>query len=255
MGLPRGSTVPLSPLRRLMCDLLHFSRQVPLVAIERSLQLSEVIDARQSLRQHRPSWFALFLKAYALVAERHDEMRRSYLSFPWPRLHQHACNVANLAVARRVEGEDGVLTVQVRHPERMQLAEIDEFIRRARTEPVERFGDFRRQILLSRLPWPIRRLLWWAGLHVCGSWRAQYAGTFGVTGVAALGAASLHLLSPLTTTLTYGVFAEDGSVPVRLFYDHRVLDGVLPAEALQELEQTLHGPILDELRGEMRLAA
>jgi hypothetical protein len=62
----------------------------------------------------------------------------------------------------------------------------------------------------------------------------------------------------MTTTLTYGVFAEDGSVTVRLFYDHRVLDGVQPARALQDLEQTLCGPILEELRelrGDTRLAA
>lgn len=254
MGLPRGSTIPLSPLRRAMCDLLHFSRKVPLVAIERHLPLGDVIAVRQAL-QLRPSWFALFLKAYALVAEQRDELRRSYLTFPWPRLYQHACNVAHLAVARRVGDEEAVLGLQIRHPERLALDEIDAFIRRARSEPIHNFGDFRRFILLGRLPRPLRRLAWWAGLNACGSWREQYAGTFGITGVAALGSASLHLLSPLTSTLTYGVFTDDGCVPVRLFYDHRVLDGVHPAEALEQLEDTLHGPIIQEMRGHMRRAA
>lgn len=254
MGLTRGRTIPLSPLRRVMCDLLHFSRQVPLVAIERRFDLGEVIAVRQRM-QRRPSWFALFLKAYAQVAQRRDELRRSYLSFPWPRLHQHACNVANLAVARRIGEEDAVLGLQIRHPEQMPLAAIDAFIHRARTEPFERFGDFRRLVFMGRLPGPLRRLMWWAGLNVSGNWRALYAGTFGITGVAALGSASLHLLSPLTTTITYGVFEADGTVPVRLFYDHRVLDGVLPAEALQELEQAMRGSILEELRGATLRAA
>lgn len=254
MGLPRGNTIPLSPVRRVMNDLLHFSRKVPLVAIERHFSLGEVIEARQGV-QPRPSWFALFLKAYAAVARRHDALRRCYLSFPWARLHQHVCNVCNVAIARQVAGEESVLWIQIRNPENVPVRDIDDLLRRARSEPVERFGDFRRMLRLSRLPTPLRRMAWWAALHVSGAWRARYAGTFGVTGVAALGSASLHLLAPLTTTLTYGVFEADGSVPVRLFYDHRVLDGVLPATALQELEQTLRGPIVQELRGQAARAA
>jgi len=230
-----------------MCDLMQASRRVPLVAIERHLQLADLIAVRQECPR-RPSWFALFLKAYALVTEQREELRRSYLSFPWPRIHQHACNVAHLAVARRIGEEDAVLGLQIRHPEQLSIAEIDTFIHRARSEPIEQFGDFRRLLRLSRLPGFLRRLAWWLALDVSGDWRARYAGTYLVTGIAALGAASLHLLSPLTTTLTYGVFGPDGSVPVRLFYDHRILDGVQPAKALEELEKVLCGPILEELR-------
>jgi hypothetical protein len=155
--------------------------------------------------------------------------------------------VASLAVARDVEGEDGVLFAMIRSPERKSLGEIDDFIRSARQEPLEKFGDFRRHLLISRLPRFIRRLASWASLDVSGDWRARFAGTFGVTGVAALGSASLTLLSPLTTTLTYGIFREDGSVNVRLFYDHRVMDGVQPAMALEELQTELCGAIRDEL--------
>lgn len=251
MALPPGSTISLTWPRRFICDLLHASRQVPLVAIERQLQVGDLVDARKRLTA-RPSWFALFLKAYALVAKQTDELRRSYLSFPWPRLHQHACNVANVAITRRVDDEDAVLGFQIRHPEQLPLSEIDALIQRARTAPIEHVPDFRRLRFHSRLPRPLRRLIWWAGLNAVGDWRAKYAGTFGVTGVAALGSASLHTLSPLTTTLTYGVLTEYGNVPVRLFYDHRVLDGVQPAKALKELEETLCGPIVEELRGPTR---
>src|SRR5262249_36504704 len=93
----------------------------------------------------------------------------------------------------------------------------------------------------------LRRLAWWAALDVSGHWRAQYGGTFGITGVAALGSASLTLLSPLTTTIAYGVFGVDGRLNVRLFYDHRVMDGVQPAAALEQLEEVLRGPIREEL--------
>ncbi len=245
--MARGRNIPLSPLRRLMGDFLHFSRKIPLVAIERRLQLSPLISARRGV-EPRPSWFALFLKAYAQVSEQRHELRRCYLSFPQARLYEHASNVASLAVSRPVDGQDEVLILHIKHPQRLSIAQIDEQIRRSRTGPLADFREFRRQIHLSRFPWPIRRLAWWLALSVKGSWRARHAGTFGITGVAALGSTSLHTLSPLTTTLTYGVIEPDGSVLVRLFYDHRVLDGLQPAEALRELEETLNGVIVRELQ-------
>lgn len=246
MRLPRGSTIRLTPLRRTMGDLLHAGRKVPLVAIERTMPLADVFAARQRAAA-RPSWFAVFIKAYAAVSARRPELRRAYLSWPWARIHQHECNVASVAVARRVGDEDGVMWYTIQHPEQLPLAAIDAAVRAARVDPVERVGDFRRQLRLGRLPRPVRRLAWWAALEVSGGWRAKHAGTFGVTGVAALGSASLALLSPLTTTVTYGVFGPDGRANVRLFYDHRVLDGVGPAAALEELEAELRGPIRAEL--------
>ena len=47
-------------------------------------------------------------------------------------------------------------------------------------------------------------------------------------------------MSLMTTTLNYGVIAEDGTVDVRLIYDHRVLDGATIARALGELETVLN---------------
>src|SRR5438477_401448 len=83
-----------------------------------------------------------------------------------------------------------------------------------------------------RMPRPLRRFLWWAVLNLSGPQRALRMGTFGVTAYSALGAESLHPISPLTTTLTYGVIAPDGGVTVRVTYDHRVLDGAAVARAL-----------------------
>src|SRR5262249_2914943 len=108
---------------------------------------------------------------------------------------------------------------------------------------------------ISRLPRPLRRLVWWFGLNVWGRKRAQYMGTFGVSVYAGLGAASLHPLSPLTTALNYGVIDESGKVDVRIVYDHRVLDGATVARALAGLECVLHGEILNELRTPPRLTA
>src|SRR5262249_61765385 len=119
---------------------------------------------------------------------------------PRPLLPPPPRNVPPRPAPRRIPSEEGVLALQIRQPERLPLAEIDASTRRSRIEPVEQFGDFRRLLRMGRLPWLLRRLAWWAAFSISGQWRARFAGTFGVTGVAALGSASLHLLSPLTTT-------------------------------------------------------
>jgi hypothetical protein len=152
-----------------------------------------------------------------------------------------------MSIARKIDEEDCVLAVQIRHPDETPIAELDAFIARARTEPIGNFGDFRRILRISRYPGPVRRWLWWLALHSCPAWRARYVGTFGISSIGALGSSALHMLSPMTTTLSYGTIEPDGSLEVRLFYDHRVLDGVQPAAALRDLEQTLVGPIRDEL--------
>ncbi len=60
----------------------------------------------------------------------------------------------------------------------------------------------------------------------------------------------MHPISPLTTTLTYGpIDPATRQVVVKLIYDHRVLDGAYIARRLRDIEETLNGPILDELNG------
>ena len=75
----------------------------------------------------------------------------------------------------------------------------------------------------------MRRFLLWLGLNSSARPRPGQFGTFGLSVYSSLGAESLHPLSPLTTTLNYGVIDADGTVWVRLIYDHRVLDGATVA--------------------------
>ena len=88
MAEPRDRHVPLSLCRRLACDAMHFSQKVPLVVVERRMRLARLVSARQGV-EPRPSWFAVFMKAYGLVASRRPELRRSYLTLPWHRLYEH----------------------------------------------------------------------------------------------------------------------------------------------------------------------
>jgi hypothetical protein len=247
MSKSRGKIVPISPFRRLVIDLMSFSQKVPTVTVDRRMNLSRLVVARQ-ICSPRPTWTALFTKAHALVAAREPRLRRCYMGFPWPRFYEHPKNIATLNIGRRVQDEDVVLHAHVRSPERRSLLVIDAIIRHFMETPVDEIDSYRRVTRVSRLPGPLRRFLMWATLNLFGRRRCHNFGTFGLTSVAGQGAGILNLVPLLTSTLHYGLLDEKGCLDVRLAFDHRVLDGALAAESLLHLEVTLLGAILDEVR-------
>jgi len=209
------------------------------------MNLAAVSNARQ-LCPDRPSWPAIFAKGFALLASEFPELRRGYCKFPYPHLFEWPATVANVAIEREIHGERAVLPFRIKNPAALPVAEMTRLIRVAATAPIDEVKDFRRALRLTGLPHLVRRVVWWFVLHV-GRQRANYFGTFGVTAYPALGAESLHPLSPLTVTLTYGLVGDEGGVDVRLVYDHRVLDGGTVARAFVRFEQILNTSIRDEI--------
>ena len=246
MGKVRGTYRPLSPSRQLVIDLLEFARRVPSVPVQRRIPLGELIRLR-SRATPRPSWCAILTKAYARVAARTPALRRAYMPYPWPRLYEHPHSIASIAIERLCGGEPGLFFAHVRSPDQQSLAQLQASLERFKHAPIESIGLYRRALTVSRLPRPLRRLCWWIGLYSSGPKRAKRMGTFGLSVYSSLGADSLHPLSPLTTTLNYGPIQSDGSVDVRIVYDHRVMDGATIARALADLERVLHAEIQAEL--------
>jgi hypothetical protein len=247
MSQPKGRNLSLSLPRRFICDLLHFAHRVPTVPVQRRMNVAAVVEAR-SAATPRPSWAAIFTKAYGFVCAARPELRRCYLSFPRPHLYEHPTSVASVAVERRFGDEDAVLFGHVTAADTHSLEEVDRRLKAFKELPLERVGAFRHALRISGLPRPLRRLAWWFGMNVSGRKRAHFLGTYGVSTYSGLGASSLHPLSPLTTALNYGVIGADGQVDVRLIYDHRVMDGATVARALQDLERVLQCEIVAELR-------
>jgi hypothetical protein len=229
-----------------MCDLVDAGRGGSLVTLQRRMNLAKVIAARRAASP-RPSWCAIFLKAYGFVASVRPELRQAYLPFPWPRLYQHPENLATIAVSRPVGEEEAVLFARIRSPEQQCLMELDDHLRRFREQPIESIARFRRCLRVSRLPRVLRRFVWWLGLHTSGSARARHFGTLAI-GIGPAGGRLLQTVSPLSVTLSYGSPAADRTVAVRLTFDARVLDGTTVAGALHDLEHVLHCELLSELR-------
>ena len=246
----RGRSIPLSAPRRFLADLMHFASRVPSVPVQRLMRLADVAAARTAV-ENRPGWPAVFIKAYARVAEKMPELRRAYVCLPWHHLYEYPTSVASVAIEREYQGEKAVFFGRIDRPADASLTAIDGLVRAYAETPIEEVKPFRKLLRVARLPRPLRRFLLWLGMNLPRS-RPNLFGTFGLSVYSSLGAESLHPISPLTTTLTYGVIQPDGSVFVRLVYDHRVTDGAMIARALARLEEELNGPICAELRAMRR---
>jgi hypothetical protein len=242
----RGTARKISIPRRLVADLMHASIRVPFVSLARPLDIRILSEAR-SLAVARPGWAAIFVKAFALVAKEQPVLRTLYVKWPMPALYELPRSVAMVAIARIEDGQDCVLPQRVTAPDELPLGEVNAVIRHAKEAPVAEVPAFRKMLLATRTPLPLRRLFWAIGLNF-GRQRANYFGSFAVTSVAAYGAGELHAMSPGPFVLSYGVEKPDHTIDVVLRWDHRVADAALMAKALNRLEQVLNSEIAGELR-------
>jgi hypothetical protein len=241
----RGRRIALSIPRRIVTDLMYFSAGLPWIVAQRDM----VLDAARAAREahlERPTWTALFTKAYALVAGEFPELRRAYMRLPWPHLYEYETSAASVVVERDFGGEPGLMFVRINDPDITPVAQIGRLIRDGKTDAYAADPHVRLLLRIAALPLPLRRLVWWIALNLPRV-RGNYLGTFGLSTVTALGAEILQPRSPLTTILTYGVIGDDGRVAVRAVFDHRVLDAMTMARALGRLEEVLNGPIAREL--------
>lgn len=237
----------MSPARKFVADMLHFAKQVPSIPVARAMNVAAVTEAR-GMCPARPSWTALFMKAYGIICQRHPGLRQALIAWPWEHLYEHPISVCGAVIEREHCGEHILLGVQIRAPEGKTLQEIDEYLRRVKETPIEQIGYFRRVFFMGMLPKWLRRFLWWSTLHLSGYKRAKRLGTFGLSSYGRLGAEQIHPLGPLTTLLTFGPISSTGEVVVKVVYDHRVLDGAEVARFLAEMEHVLHQEIAGELR-------
>lgn len=242
-----GRRIRMPPLRRVLLDLLHFSKKMPLVTAERRMTLGPLLAARQACAA-KPSWSAIFMKAFALVAQRRPELRRLYCPLPWSHFYEHDESIGYLTVERELAGEAVVLFGRCRAPDRQTLSTLTNCVRAYQERPVESMKTFRRMRRMANLPAFLRRLPWIYARLVGGrSWTNNF-GTFGLSSTAAAGAGLATILSISTSTLHYGLFDADGKLDFRLTFDHRVYDGAFAARVLTDMEATLLGEILAEIR-------
>lgn len=242
----RGKRKNISLPRRLICDLMRASMDVPFVSLSRSLNIRTLLEARAGAMAPA-GWAAMFVKAFALVARDEPILRTVYAKWPLPMLYELPTSVASVAIARIEDGEECVLPQRIAAPEAMALAAVDAEIRRAKTAPIEDVPMFRKIMRATRLPLPLRRLSWAIGLNF-GRQRGNWFGSFAVSSVAAYGGGELHPITPGPFIVSYGVVEADQTIHVVIRWDHRVTDAAPIARVLTRLEQVLNAEIATELQ-------
>ncbi|MFM9974452.1 MAG: hypothetical protein ACKVON_07750 [Beijerinckiaceae bacterium] len=233
----QGRSFPLSPSRTFVADLCHAALKLPQGVLARRIDIRAAIALRKASPQKLP-WTAIFVKAWGEVAQELPELRRTYVALPWPRLYEHETSVASIMVERSIDGEAVLFPARVKSPAERSLAEVAADIEQAATAPITSISRNRMILRVSRLPLPLRRFIWWLAFNLPRQ-RQHYVGTFGVSVLGHLGADILHPVSPVTTFVSYGPIAADGTVYVTVGFDHRTMDGAVVARALALLEQKL----------------
>lgn len=242
-----GKKIYFPKERRLVLDIIRASRSVPAFPLDRTLAIGSLeIIRKNSFR--RISWTAIYLKAWGLVSQRVPQLRQCFLTYPWAHLYQHPHSVASVSVHRRDPGSaaDRLIFCRVKGPEFLQLSQIQDCLDQAQTWPLPQV--FRDGQLLGKFPWPLRNLAWDLMMYWWGRKKSKKIGTFSISSLA--GQNSMNSFHPLivTTSLCFSKPNENGDCPVTLLCDHRVIDGYLGAECLNYLEETMLGPIAQELR-------
>lgn len=247
MGLSFPNRLKLKPSRRFMVDYLYFTKQVPSQPIWRNCDVQNIVALRKKIPQ-RIGWAAIMLKAIAHLSEKQPELRCSYMKWPWGHLYLHPHQIAYIAVSRVVEDEKLLIFHRIEKPEEHSLIQIQESIEQAQSQPLEnnRLFQFRRKF--CRLPWFIRRVIWWLALSLSGKVRTSMTGTMGVTSVALCGATSITPPTLGNLVVTYGPVQPDGTMRITFVYDHRVHDGITVAENMQKFEAILNDVIAEELQ-------
>src|SRR5262245_3330709 len=251
---PAGKSVPLSIGRKLVHEILYHARKVPSLPLARTCRIPDVVAARDHASPP-PSWVAIFMRAYGLVAHAHPELRRAWIPCPYARLYGHPHSECAVLIEREWRGEPTVLVGRVHAPECTPLHVLDEHLRHFQTADVWSVSPFRQLLRLGMLPWLVRRLAFSTSLYFSGFKRAKRCGTFTLSSLGNLGIEQIHPLTPLTTYLTFGPISPAGEVVVKVVYDHRVMDGRHVARVLRDLETTLNTDIVAELSSSCALAA
>jgi pyruvate/2-oxoglutarate dehydrogenase complex dihydrolipoamide acyltransferase (E2) component len=232
-----GRRIPLTPSRVFIADLSVAAAAMPQGVIGRRIDIAALIAARKASAERVPLT-ACFIKAWAEAARELPELRRSWITFPRPHIHEHAYSVASLMVEREIDGEKVLFPARIKQPAERSLAEIAGDIADAVSRPVQEISRNRMILAVSRLPRFMRRIAWWYAFNIPRH-RQHYVGTFGVSAVGHLGASILHPVSPVSTFLGYGPIAADGTVDLTVGFDHRVMDGAVIARAMALLEDKL----------------
>ena len=241
----RGMRRAFPKHRHTVLDIIRVSQSVPSFPLFRSMQLGELSHARKVCSE-RIAWSTLFARAYGLVCEQLPELRELFVRYPSKYLYRHQHSIGSLSVHRTDDaGNERLIWGRWNSPESTPLVVLQQQLDQFVSAPIaEVFGE---GLMLERRSAIVRRLVWWWVTNCSGRNRAKHIGTFSISSLAGQGALNAHHPLITTSSLAFGPLDASGKCEVVLLCDHRTLDGVMGARAMEILEATLSIRMVEEL--------
>lgn len=231
--------------RQTVLDILAASRSVPAFPLLRDFQLGDIENARKACST-RIGWTAIFLKAYSLVSMEIPELRDRYVRFPQEHIYRHPSTVASISIHRNDdEGNPRLIWAKICNAETIELKVLQGHLNDAVSRPLSEI--YRDGCILERSPKFLRRLCWWLAMNCAGRKHCKHIGTFSISSLASQNCLNAYHPLITTTSLAYAPVNNSGVSPIALICDHRTLDGMLAAHALNALESKLQNEIITEL--------
>jgi hypothetical protein len=142
-------------------------------------------------------------------------------------------------------GTDRLIWGRIENASSKSLLEIQKYLNDCVTLPLSEV--YRDGLRLETTLWFIRKVAWWWIMRCSGRKKSKLIGTFSISSLGGRGC--LNMFHPLITTssIAFGPINLDGGMQVVLICDHRVMDGMVGAAALQSLSNVMQTSILDEL--------
>src|SRR6478735_2009356 len=120
---PIGRHIRLSVARRMIADFLWAASDGGRVSVTRQVAFRDLMAVRSRL-EATPSWTAMFVKGFALVAAEMPELRRIYLRMPWPHLYEYVDSTVCVMHERLIMGDLGLLPLRFHQPNTVALQEL-----------------------------------------------------------------------------------------------------------------------------------
>jgi hypothetical protein len=220
------------PRNRLtVLEIIQAAKSVPAFPLETTIPVTKIEAARKAANV-RIGWTAIFAKAFAKVCDENDQLRETFISLPFASLYQHPTSVCSVSVHRKDDaGADRLIWGRIEGASSRSLVEIQQFLNDCVSLPL--MEVYREGLLLERTWWIVRRIAWWWIMRCSGRKKSKLIGTFSISSLGGRGC--LNSFHPLITTssIAFGPIDPDGLMRVVLICDHRVLDGMAGAAALQ----------------------
>jgi hypothetical protein len=231
--------------RRTVLEIIQAAKSVPAFPLETTISVAKIEAARKA-GAVRVGWTAIFAKAFARVCDENEQLREAFISLPFASLYRHPTSVCSVSVHRKDDsGADRLIWGRIENASSKSLVEIQNYLNDCVTLPlVEVYRDGLR---LENTWWFFRKFAWWWIMRCSGRKKSKFIGTFSISSLGGRGC--LNSFHPLivTSSIAFGPIDRDGRMRIVLICDHRVLDGMAGAAALESLANVMQTGILNEM--------